>query len=45
MASASTVGMKRPASIARPRVVLYQVVSAARPENPDPLLLVTEPKA
>ena len=34
--------MKRPTSIARPRVVLYQVVLAASPANADPLLLATD---
>ena len=39
------MGTKRPISMARPTVVLYQPVLAARPAKAEPLLLVTEAKA
>ena len=45
MARESTIGAKRPMSMARPSVVSYQVVLAARPAKADPLLFATEAKA
>ena len=45
MARDSTIGAKRPMSMARPSVVSYQVVLAARPAKADPLLFATEAKA
>ena len=38
MASAGTISRNRPASIASPRVVLYQSVLPVRPPNAEPLL-------
>ena len=45
MASAGTMSRKRPTSIDRPSVVLYQSVLPVRPPKAEPLLLPAEVKA
>ena len=45
IARTSTMGRKRPASIARPSVVLYQSVFPVRPPNAEPLLFAAEVNA
>ena len=45
IASTSTIGRKRPPSIARPSVVLYQSVFPVRPPNAEPLLLAADVNA
>ena len=44
-ASTGTIIMKRPKSVAKPMVVLYQRVFAEIPANAEPLLPVAEVKA
>ena len=45
MASAGTISTKRPTSMARPSVVLYQLVAPLSPAKAEPLLLPAEVKA
>ncbi len=45
IARASTIGPKRPIDIARPSIMSYHGVFAARPANAEPLLLATDAKA
>ena len=45
IASTSTIGRKRPASIASPSVVLNQSVFPVRPPNAEPLLFAAEVNA
>ena len=45
MASAGTISTNRPTSMARPSVVLYQLVLPLRPAKAEPLLLPAEVKA
>src|ERR1035441_7478118 len=42
MARASRIGMNRPASMTRPRLMSYHGVLAARPANADPLFWATD---
>ena len=45
IASTSTIGRKRPPSIARPSVVLYQSVFPVRPPKAEPLLFEADVNA